>query len=143
MPEMTRQVQLRVRYGETDQMGTFANARALDWFEVGRTEHLRHIGLPYAQMEQRGVFLPVVEAHVEYLGRARYDDLLTITASSGLCGKARLRFDIRIVRADDGAGVANGYTVHAFADAAGRAIRPPEWLTQALAAFDPGRSTCD
>jgi acyl-CoA thioester hydrolase len=134
MPELASQVQLRVRYGDTDQMGTFANARALDWFEVGRTEYLRGIGIPYAQMEQRGVFLPVVEAHVEYLGRARYDDLLTVTASADLCGKARLRFDIRIVKTDDGAAVAGGYTVHAFADASGRAIRPPEWFTQALAA---------
>jgi len=133
MPETVNQVQLRVRYGDTDQMGTFANARALDWFEVGRTEYLRGLGVPYAQMEQRGVFLPVVEAHIEYLGRARYDDLLTVTASADLCGKARLRFDIVIVQAQGGAGVASGYTVHAFADAAGRAMRPPEWFTQALA----------
>ena len=133
MPETTCQVPLRVRYGDTDQMGTFANARALDWFEVGRTEYLRGIGIPYAQMERQGVFLPVVEAHIEYLGRARYDDLLTVTASAALSGKARLRFDIRIVQADGGAAVASGYTVHAFADASGRAARPPEWFTQALA----------
>ena len=132
MPETSCQVQLRIRYGETDQMGTFANARALEWFEVGRTEYLRSIGLAYAQMEQQGVFLPVVEAHVEYLGRARYDDLLTVTISAGLCGKARLRFDIRIVKADGGAGVVSGYTVHAFADSTGRAVRPPDWFTQSL-----------
>ena len=47
-------VQLRVRYGETDQMGTFSHVRALDWFECGRTELLRGIGTPYAEMERRG-----------------------------------------------------------------------------------------
>src|ERR1039458_1458423 len=66
-------VQFRVRYSETDQMGTFYNSRALEWFECGRTELLRSLRLPYAEMEKRGVFLPVVEAHVEYRGRARYD----------------------------------------------------------------------
>ena len=132
MPEKTCQVQLRVRYGETDQMGTFANARALEWFEVGRTEYLRSIGMAYTQMEQRGVFLPVVEAHLEYLGRARYDDLLTVTTSAGLCGKARLRFDIRIIKADGGEAIVSGYTVHAFVDASGKASRPPEWFTQLL-----------
>jgi acyl-CoA thioester hydrolase len=124
-------VQFRVRYSETDQMGTFSSARALDWFECGRTELLRQIGLPYAQMEQRGVFLPVVEAHVEYLGRARFDDMLEISASARMNGKASVRFDLSITR-PDGADVARGYTVHAFVDAAGRPIRPPEWVVGTL-----------
>jgi acyl-CoA thioester hydrolase len=134
MPDTSCQVQLRIRYGETDQMGTFANARALEWFEVGRTEYLRGIGLAYTQMEQQGVFLPVVEAHIQYLGRAKYDDLLTVTTSACMCGKARLRFDISIVKADGGASVVAGYTIHAFVDSAGRATRPAEWITQKLPA---------
>jgi YbgC/YbaW family acyl-CoA thioester hydrolase len=73
-------MEFRVRYSETDQMGTFYYSRPLEWFECGRTELLRCLGLPYAEMEQRGVLLPVVEAHVDYLGRARYDDLLRMTS---------------------------------------------------------------
>lgn len=62
-------LQLRVRYSETDQMGTFYNSRALEWFECGRTELMRRrLGMTYAALEGRGVFLPLVEAHLEFQG---------------------------------------------------------------------------
>lgn len=125
-------VNLRVRYSETDQMGTFYNSRALEWFEVGRTELLRKIGIPYAEMESRGVLLPLVEAHVNFLGRARYDDELTVTVTAAMAGRARVRFDIDIAHAGGGE-VARGWTVHALTDPAGRPIRPPAWFTDALA----------
>ena len=124
----------RVRYCETDQMGTYGSARVLDWFEHARTELLRAAGVPYAEMERRGVLLPVVEAHVKYLGRAAYDDELKASASARLAGRARLRFDLRIVRADGAGDVAAGYTVHAFCDRSGRPIRPPDWVLRALGA---------
>jgi acyl-CoA thioester hydrolase len=117
-------------------MGTFYNSRALEWFECGRTEHLRAIGVPYADMERRGVLLPLIEAHVEYLGRARYDDELAVATTAALSGRARLRFDIEITHAAGGAGVARGYTVHAIAGPEGRAIRPPAWLAEKFAADD-------
>jgi acyl-CoA thioester hydrolase len=122
---------LRVRYSETDQMGTFYNSRALEWFECGRTELLRSLGVPYAQMERRGVLLPLVEAHVKYLGRARYDDELKVTTTIRMAGRARVRFDVRIARAGGG-DVAEGYTVHALTDPSGRPIRPPGWFLEAL-----------
>ena len=123
---------LRVRYSETDQMGTFYNSRVLEWFECGRTELLRSMGTPYAEMETRGVLLPLVEAHVEYLGRARYDDELRVTASAAMAGRARLRFDVRIDHAPTGRAVARGYTIHALTGPAGKPIRPPAWFTDAL-----------
>src|SRR5512141_570893 len=92
-------LQLRVRYSETDQMGTFYNSRALEWFECARTELLRAAGVSYAQMEEKGVFLPLVEAHVKYEGRARYDDLLRITCGAKMAGKASVRFDVYIIHA--------------------------------------------
>ncbi|MDD4890739.1 MAG: thioesterase family protein [Phycisphaerae bacterium] len=136
--------QFRVRYSETDQMGTFYNARALEWFEVGRTELLRAIGVPYAQMEEQGVLLPLTEAHVEFLGRARYDDLLVMTTTAEMTGRARLRFDIQIEHAavtdslplggGPGRGaVVRGWTVHAITNGSGKPTRPPEWLLAALA----------
>ena len=125
-------VLFRVRYSETDQMGTYASGRVLEWFECGRTELLRTIGTPYAEMEARGVLLPVVEAHVEYLGRARYDDPLRMVTTAAMRGKARVRCEVRIVHADTGAGVAAGYTIHAFTDPAGRPIRAPSWFVEAL-----------
>ena len=130
---MVNTVLFRVRYSETDQMGTFYNSRALEWFECGRTELLRAMGLPYAEMERRGVFLPVVEAHVEYRGRARYDDLLQMMSRGALVGKARLRVDVEIVQAENGAPVARGYTIHAVTAPAGKPIRPPAWLVTLFA----------
>lgn len=123
---------LRVRYSETDQMGTFYNSRALEWFECGRTELLRQLGIPYAQMEERGVMLPVVEAHVEYLGRAQYDDELVQATTAAMSGKARVRFDLKIDHAEGGGAVAKGYTVHAVTDTSGKPIRPPQWLLEAI-----------
>ena len=126
-------VRLRVRYSETDQMGTFYNSRVLEWFEVGRTELLRAIGKPYAEMKACGVLLPLLEAHVEYLGRARYDDELKMAVSARRVGRARLRFDVKIVHADsESSGVARGYTIHAVTDAAGKPIRPPAWLEKQI-----------
>ncbi len=131
MPAPKSTCDLRVRYGETDQMGTVYNARVLEWFECGRTELLRQLGVPYAQMERRGVLLPLVEAHVEYLGRARYDDELRVTTTADRPGPARIRFDVHIEHAGGG-DVARGHTVHAVTDATGRPARPPEWLLEAL-----------
>ncbi|MCL5097902.1 MAG: acyl-CoA thioesterase [Candidatus Omnitrophica bacterium] len=125
-------VQFRVRYSETDQMGTFYNSRVLEWFECGRTELMRKMGLPYTAMEAKGVFLPLVEAHVEYLGRARYDDLLEMTASANLEGRARLRCQVRITHAANGPAVARGYTIHAFTNRDGKPVRPPAWFIEAL-----------
>ena len=121
---------LRVRYSETDQMGTFYNSRALEWFECGRTEWMRHrLGLSYAALEAQGVFLPLVEAHLEFRGGARYDDVLAVAMSADLSGRARLRFDMQIDNQSAGNPVVRGYTVHAFTDAARKPIRPPAWFS--------------
>jgi acyl-CoA thioester hydrolase len=132
------EIRIRVRYSETDQMGTFYNSRAIEWFECGRTELLRAIGIPYAAMEGRGVLLPLTEAHVEFLGRARYDDLLRMATRAAMAGRARLRFDHEIRHAEGGAAVARGWTVHAFADPTGSPVRPPAWFLEALDGGPPG-----
>lgn len=134
MSRLSDVLQLRVRYSETDQMGTFYNARALEWFECGRTELMRRrLGMSYAVLEAKGVFLPLVEAHLEFQGRARYDDLLSILSTAELFGRARLRFEVRIHQADNGRPVVRGHTVHAFTDRQGKPLRPPEWFVQMLA----------
>ncbi|MBL7220193.1 MAG: acyl-CoA thioesterase [Phycisphaerae bacterium] len=132
MPPEKSTTKLRVRYSETDQMGTFYNSRALEWFEVGRTDWLRQAGIPYAEMEQRGTLLPLVEAHVEYHGRARYDDQLELVTTAAMAGKASMRFDVAITHVS-GDRVASGYTLHAIVNAEGKPIRPPQWLNDAMA----------
>jgi acyl-CoA thioester hydrolase len=126
-------IQLRVRYSETDQMGTFYNSRALEWFECGRTELMRNrLRMSYTVLEEKGVFLPLVEAHLEFQGGARYDDLLRITSTAELQGRARLRFDVEITQNGTGRPVVRGYTVHAFTDTQGKPIRPPAWFVELL-----------
>lgn len=123
----------RVRYSETDQMQTFYNSRALEWFEVGRSELSRAMGLPYTEWERRGVMLPLVEAHVFYRGRAQYDDLLEMTVSIREESPARLRFENKVVHADGEAKVVDGYTIHALLSAeTGRPVRIPDWVRTLL-----------
>lgn len=120
--------QLRVRYSEIDALGTYYNSRALEWFECGRTELCRSLGKPYSEWERDGVTLPLVTAHVDYLGKAGYDDLLEITTTLVPVGHVRLRFDVEIVTAETRRPVCRGYTIHAITNCVGRPIRPPEWL---------------
>ena len=128
-------LQLRVRYSETDQMGTFYNSRALEWFECGRTELMRRrLGISYAALEARGVFLPLVEAHLEFQGGARYDDLLEVASTVGVSGRAKLRFEVQIHHAESRKPVVGGWTVHAFTDRQGKPIRPPAWFLEMLGA---------
>ena len=128
----TSTTRLRVRYSETDQMGTFYNSRALEWFECGRTELMRQAGVPYTEMESRGLMLPIVESHAEFTGRAVYDDELELATSAHMVGKARVRFDVAIANLTTGASIAKGWTVHAIVDLDGRPIRPPTWFTDAI-----------
>ncbi len=74
----TSEVQIRVRYAETDQMNVVYHGNYAQYFEVGRVESLRQLGLSYKDMEATGVIMPVVEWSAKFLRPARYDDLLTV-----------------------------------------------------------------
>jgi len=120
--------QLRVRYSESDQMGTFYNSRLLEWMEVGRSELLRAAGCAYTTWEERGVMAPIVEANLKFTGRAGYDDLLEIETMCCRKGRARLRFGSFLKMADTGKRVAEGYTIHALTDVTGKPLRIPDWI---------------
>jgi acyl-CoA thioester hydrolase len=124
-PVFSHSIRLRVRYSETDQMGTFYNARAFEWFECGRTELLRAAGLTYAELESLGYFLPVVEAYAKYLGRAKYDDLLEVRTSMFPHGRSLVKMQVDIIHAETGKPVVSGYTIHAFTNKEGRPVKPP------------------
>jgi len=83
-------------------------------------------------LEARGIFLPLVEAHLEFLGGARYDDLLNISSNVQLSGRAKLRFEVQIHQEASGRPVVRGHTVHAFTDRQGKPIRPPAWFIEML-----------
>lgn len=124
--------QLRVRYSESDRLGTYYNSRLLEWMEVGRSELLRAAGAPYGAWEERGVMAPIVESHLTFKGRAGYDDLLCIETTLQRKGRARILFESIVTHAADGRRVASGWTVHALTDSEGRAQRFPEWVNDFL-----------
>lgn len=104
---------LRVRYAETDQMGVVYHARYLDWFEVARTEMIRHWGMNYRQIEEeKGLLLPVVEASVQYKKPARYDDSLVISPRVLEAGGVRLTFAYEIRREQEDELLVTGTTRH-------------------------------
>src|ERR1041384_2936714 len=74
----TATIQIRVRYGETDQMGYMYYGNYALYYEVGRVEALRTLGVSYKEMEEQGIMLPVAELHTKYLRPALYDDLVTV-----------------------------------------------------------------
>ncbi len=114
---MTTEFKVRVRYAETDQMGVVYHANYLVWFEVGRVEHIRQLGLDYKPMEQQeGCMIAVVEANCRYKAPARYDDELTIrTHIAGLRGSI-LRFAYAIHRSADDLLLCEGSTTHIVVD---------------------------
>jgi acyl-CoA thioester hydrolase len=118
------ETRVRVRYPDTDQMGVVYHGRYLEYFETGRTELLRDLGLAYATIEAGGILLPVLEAHLVMRRPARYDELLTVVSFLRELPTARLHIDYEIHRDDEI--LATGATVHAFTTADGmRPVRPP------------------
>jgi acyl-CoA thioester hydrolase len=125
--------QLRVIYGDTDQMGVVYYANYLRFFEAGRTEFLRAKGARYREVEERyRLLLPVTEAHVDYKASARYDDLLTVETSLTMLKRVSARFDYRVLC--EGTLLATGHTVHACLEPGGRFQRMPEELAALMRA---------
>jgi acyl-CoA thioester hydrolase len=123
---------VRVRYAETDKMGVVYYANYLVWFEIGRTDWLRETGWTYRAMEHEGLALPVIEAHCEYKGGARYDDEIEIRTRARLVSAVRIAFDYDAVRTADGQTLATGYTVHATVNRSGRPTRLPARVKELL-----------
>jgi acyl-CoA thioester hydrolase len=107
-------------------MGVVYYANYLVWFEVGRTDLLRHAGWSYREMEAEGFSLPVIEAHCEYKQPARYDDELEVRTGGDVISPIRVQFTYEIVRPADKTVLATGHTVHASLDRAGRPRRLPD-----------------
>jgi len=123
-------ISLRVRYAETDNMGVAYHGSYFVWYEVGRTELIRELGYAYQKMESDGVFMPVIEAHSQYLKPARYDDPLQLKSEITELNGIRLRIQYYLYR--ENVLLATGYTVHAFMDRNGKPTRPPERLTEKI-----------
>jgi acyl-CoA thioester hydrolase len=106
------EARVRVRYAETDQMGVVYHSNYLVWFEIGRVELIRSMGLDYKQMEAEGCGIAVVDVHVRYRASARYDDELAVWTTLLAVRGAVIRFGYKVVRAEDGMLLCEGETMH-------------------------------
>jgi acyl-CoA thioester hydrolase len=106
------ETRVRVRYAETDQMGVVYHSNYLIWFEVGRVELIRQLGLNYRQMEEEGCGIAVVDVHARYKAPARYDDELVIETRLLAARGAVVRFGYRILRVPDSLLLCEGETMH-------------------------------
>jgi acyl-CoA thioester hydrolase len=141
VPRVHRET-IRVRYGDTDQMGVVYYANYLRWFEIARAEWLRAGGLAYKAIEEGGALFPVIEAHVRYRRPARYDDELTVECHPTKMGPATLRFEYVIRRGgEEPLLLAEGWTDHACVDATGRPRRLPPHVRALLDDGDGGGLT--
>jgi acyl-CoA thioester hydrolase len=126
---------IRVRYGETDQMGYVYYGHYASYFEVARVEALRHLGMSYKALEDEGIMMPVLENHSYYHQPALYDDLLSIEVSIRELPSVRISFYYKIFN-ESGKMVHSGETKLAFMWAENkRPCRPPEKMLTLLAPF--------
>lgn len=124
--------EVQVRYAETDQMGVAYHAAFFPWLEVGRMSLLHRRGKTYGQMEAEGVCLPVVEAHLEYLKPARFEDILVIKTRVREIRRASVTFAYEVYRKGEEAILARGNTVHVTTTREGKASRMPDWVREML-----------
>ena len=111
--KLTGETRLRVRYVETDQMGVVYHSNFVVWFEVGRVELLRQLGFRYRDMERNDdCHIAVVDVRCRYKAPARYDDEIVIRTELKNVRESLLHFGYEILRADDGALLAEGETTH-------------------------------
>lgn len=124
---------IRVRYADTDKMQFVYNGKYLEYFEVGRTEFLRHIGLPYLEVEKAGFQLPLIEANLKYKKPAVYDDLLDIEAIVSSPNSAKVHIEYKITNNKTGNLICEGFTTHMFIHAnSKKPTRPPKIYVEKL-----------
>jgi acyl-CoA thioester hydrolase len=130
----TTDVEVEVRYAETDQMGVVHHAAYLVWFEVARTRLCADAGRPYADIERAGYFLVVSGVGVTYREGARYGDVVRVTAEVDWVASRALQFGYHVRRGD--ALLADGHTRHVWVDrTTGRHCRMPADLEQPFLAL--------
>jgi len=117
---------LRVRFEETDTMGVVYYSKFLVWMEVGRINLLRDMGIVYADLVNRGLRIPVVQAHAEYKASARFDDEILVATRVGSVSSRSVRFDNEMFKLPEKTLLCTGHTVHALVDGSGKAVPFPE-----------------
>ncbi|WP_297518249.1 thioesterase family protein [Flavobacterium sp.] len=128
------EIQIRVRYSETDQMGVVYHGSYVPYFEIGRVEWLRNQGISYKALEESGVALPIVSMHINYKKPARYDDLLTVITRLRQYKGVKIEFDCEI-RSESDELLTTAHFILVFVDVkTGRPVVPP---AEVLAIIEP------
>ncbi|GAA4063024.1 thioesterase family protein [Flavobacterium cheonanense] len=128
------EVQVRVRYGETDQMGVVYHGSYVPYFEIGRVEWLRNKGVSYKALEESGIALPIVSMHLNYKKPARYDDMLTINTKLKKYSGVKIEFDCEI-RNENEELLTTAHFILVFVDIKnGKPIVPPNYILDILKA---------
>lgn len=120
------EIQIRVRYQETDAMGVLHHANYFTYFEMGRTELLRANGHDYRRVEESGIFMVIVDVGCRYRRPARYDDVLLLKTRLRRVTAAKIEHEYELYRDDEL--LAEGRSVLACVDREGRLQRVPDWL---------------
>ncbi|MBL7861441.1 MAG: acyl-CoA thioesterase [Cyclobacteriaceae bacterium] len=128
----TSETYIRVRYGETDQMGYVYYGNYAMYYEVGRVEALRKLGLTYKELEEMGVMMPVLENRSKFISAALYDDNLKVVTTIREKPGVRIKFEYDIFNGE-GVLIHQGETMLAFVDKkTGRPCRPPQVFMNVL-----------
>lgn len=122
------EIQVRVRYSETDAMGYLHHANYLNFFEMGRTELLRASGGNYRSVEEQGLFIVVVKMEVRYRAPARYDDVLTVKTQLIRSSPAKLIHNYQVFR--DDVLLCEAETLLGCVDAEGKIQRMPDFFSE-------------
>lgn len=115
--------QLRVRYQETDQMGVVYHANYLNWLEIARTEWIRELGIPYSQLEEKGLLLPVTDVQIKYIQPARYDDVIDVLLRIVDYSYLRVGFEYDVYRSIDNLLLLTGTTRHVWVNRDWKPVR--------------------
>ena len=122
------QTNIRVRYGETDQMGYVYYGNYAQFFEVGRVEWLRALGVSYKSLEESGIMLPVINLNINYMKPAKYDDLLTVTTVVTKKPLVKIEFDFEVHNENNDL-LTTGFTSLVFMDMKkNKPIKAPKYL---------------
>lgn len=126
------QIQVRVRYSETDQMSVVYHGNYVPYFEMGRVEWLRNKGISYKSLEESGIALPIVSMTINYKKPARYDDLLTVITKFKGHSSVKVEFDCEI-RNENNELLTTAYFLLVFVDVKqGKAIPPPKYILDVM-----------
>ena len=131
---MSVKTSLRVHFYNTDEMGVVHHANYIRWFEIGRVEYLRAVGINLNDLIAENILFPITEINAKYMHSAKFDEELEIETTARELTKVKMEFDYKVTRIGDGQILAKGYSKNVFTNTeTGKITRLPEKFFSKLA----------